>query len=183
LPRDPLVPNQSRLFNRVAPLVSRRTTRQGPNVTGFTLWFRQTSNSVAMPCSSSSSTITGLRPMTSPSALWYTVSQPTVVGQNGSSRQASELGTLHSTLVPAFRLFSLNPQPVAQLGRNPRRRSGHRVVVRSCDRPNPHAALHPSGCGLSRLRHRPTLTTHSTQIAYSQAGTVPIRLVAALGCC
>jgi len=67
----------------------------------------------------------------------------------------------------SYRPFAFSPWIPSCLGRNPRRRSGHRVVVRSCDRPNPHAALHTKACGLSGLRHLPTLTTHSTQIAYS----------------
>jgi len=108
--------------------------------------------------------------MTSPLALWYTMPRPTVVGQHNSSRQARELGTLRSTLVQPF---AFSPWIPGCPGRNPRRRSGHRVVVRSCDRPNPHAALHPSGCGLSRLRHLPTLATHSTQIVYSQQAPFP----------
>lgn len=39
-------------------------------------------------------------------------------------------------------LFNPVPQPVSQSGRNPRRRSNHRMVVRSFDRPNPYAVLH-----------------------------------------
>lgn len=50
-----------------------------------------------------------LRPMTAPLALWSTRPRPTVVGQDGSSKQASELGTLRPTLVLAFSFFSLVP--------------------------------------------------------------------------
>jgi hypothetical protein len=50
--------------------------------------------------------------------------------------------------------FHPGPHPVARLGRNPRRCSNHRVVVRSFDRPYPHTVLHPlgGGHGLSGLR-------------------------------
>lgn len=38
-------------------------------------------------------------------------------------------------------LFLPGPHPVARIGRNPRRRSDHRMVDRSFDRSNPHAVL------------------------------------------
>jgi len=84
------------LLSHHAELLARDLTSQ------VALWFRQTLDSLAITCPSSSSTITGLRPMTSPSALWSTAPQPTEVGQVVSSRQAPELGTLRPALDQPF---------------------------------------------------------------------------------
>lgn len=104
----PYVPNQSRLFYRVARPVSRRTTRQGPNVTSVTLWFRQCPNSFA--------TVVGFPQHDNQFAssrlplgtLIYPV-QPASTGYGVSISMAQELGTLRPTLVPAFCFFTLIP--------------------------------------------------------------------------
>jgi len=103
----------------VAFLASRRATRQEPIVTGVTLWFRQTSNSVAIPCPSFSSTTTGLYPMASPRLPDLRSVPPTGADNRPLVQTVLELGTLHSTLVLAFHFFSLAPFPVSRKGQEP----------------------------------------------------------------
>lgn len=72
----------------------------------------------------------------------------------------------------AFHLFFLIPTGLP-MGRNPRRRSNHRMVVRSFDRRKSTRRLASPwwGCGLSGLCHPPTLTSDFTPNAYSRLST------------
>jgi hypothetical protein len=80
-------------------------------------------------------------------------------------------------------LFLPGPQPVARPGRNPQRRSNHRVVVQPFGYPNPHAVLPPlgRGCGLSGrvVTRLPSHPTRRRTFTLNKAPTT-IRLVAAL---
>jgi len=119
------------------------------------------------------STITGLHPMTSPSA-----SRSTSDDIDRSRHHRPRTGRLGS-LGPYIRrsiglsLFLPGPQPVARLGRNPQRRSNHRVVVQPFGYPNPHRRFASPWQGLRPFRsrrHPSTLTSHSSQNVYSQQG-------------
>jgi len=169
------------LLSHHAELLARDLTSQ------VSPWFRQTLNSLAITCPSSSSTTTGLRPMASPSALRSTTSQPTEVGQDASSEKAPELGTLRPALDWPFAFSAeapLVPFPVSQ-----RRAGTHTDVPIS------------SGCAVFRTAHIHTpvspplarlLSFRASSPAYPHdplvadrllsTNTVPIRLAAVLGC-
>jgi len=101
---------------------------------------------------------------------------PVAVASNPSVRKARELGTLRPTL---DRLFAFSPwSPIScPIRHEPTTTFRSRVVVRSCDRPNPHAVLHPLSRDavfqvIPEGRHPSTLTSDSTPNVYSRQGTV-----------
>jgi len=83
-------------------------------------WFRRTSNSLAITCSSSSSTTNGLRPMISPSALRSTTSQPTEVGQVPRPERLQGLG-LYVPRSTGLSLFIPGPPLERRAGTHNRR--------------------------------------------------------------
>jgi len=77
---------------------------------------------------------TVLHPSASPSTFWSTEPKPFI-------QKGLRAWDLMSDARTSLSLFPRDPQPVSQLGTNPQRRSGHRMVVRPCDRPNIHTPL------------------------------------------
>jgi len=121
------------------------------------------------------STITSLHPMTSSSPPWST---PTISAEADTIISPKALGSLGPYIRRSIGLLRFNPgpQPVARLGRNPRRcsTSSGCAIFRlriSTHRLAPLWKEH----GLSGLRYLPTLTTHLSRIVYSRQSTVSIK--------
>jgi hypothetical protein len=151
----------------VAFLPSRQTTRQLTKHHGFTRTTRRSLPcGLQLPQSKFPSTTTSLHLMASLLASW-----PTQCRHNGRNRCYNTLSSRRrKSLGPYVRrsiglsLFTPGPQPVAQLGRNPRRRSNHRVVVRTFRPDQIHAPSYTPLAGnavfqvlVTRLPSRPTL--------------------------
>lgn len=123
------------------------------------------------PLSKFRSTIIGSHPMTSPSAPRSTDDD---IDRSRHHRVRSErLGSLGPYIrrSTGLSLFLPGPQPVARLGRNPQRRSNHRVVVQPFGYPNPHRRFASPWQGLPPFRscrHPSTLTSYSSQNVYSR---------------
>jgi len=119
-----------------------RLLAEWPNVIGFYAHDFGNPVTALQDCPGSLSTTTGLHPIASPSAPWSTHCHQPQSASASRPRRLRSLGPYVRRSI-GLSLFNRVPWPVAQSGTNPLRRSDHRMVVWSCEHPNPHADCPP----------------------------------------